>query len=607
MSTSVTHCSNLPHSFHIPVMGIGFTLDTPVAVAPLGLSSVISLVDDVLLEEVRAHFLRERGEPYVAITDEDPDPRAHRVTAYLNLIDRMARERFEWLRGSTFEDPKGIRRYFELLPEGPDRQAYLQFLATPEGPERRQLEAELRARVVMGSIDVNIMTKLDRQLDNRGLERPAGQSDAVAALRGFAESTLAGNVVLSAGMNPRMFAIFAQYADFFPQGGMPPKKGVIIKVSDFRSAAVQGRFLARRGVWPKEFRIESGLNCGGHAFPTDGVLLGPILEEFRTGRDQLAEELFSVYKKSKENPAAATSPMPALRVTVQGGIGTASEDRLLRTRFGMDGTGWASPFLLVREVSRTSEDCLARLTNPQTAKVVLTWGSPLGVPFWSLENSGSDRARRERIRAGRPGSACPKGFLALHAGLAKVPLCAASRAYQKIKLAEVDPAEPAREAVMARITEPQCICHDLGGGIRQTFGIDPAATPSICPGPNIRFFTREYSLDEMVGHIYGRLDLLEGVRRPHQFIQELALYVDFLRDRLAEIGTPLNDKKVQDYESYRQHLSEGIAFYDRLVPDLPAAERAAFREGLREQEARLDSLRRVCPVSSEAAPMQASG
>jgi len=31
-----------PHSFHIPVMGTGFTIDTPLKVARYGISSVIS-------------------------------------------------------------------------------------------------------------------------------------------------------------------------------------------------------------------------------------------------------------------------------------------------------------------------------------------------------------------------------------------------------------------------------------------------------------------------------------------------------------------------------------------------------------------------------------
>ena len=36
-----------------------------------------------------------------------------------------------------------------------------------------------------------------------------------------------------------------------------------------------------------------------------------------------------------------------LRITAQGGIGTADEDKLLREYFGVDLTGWATPFMLV--------------------------------------------------------------------------------------------------------------------------------------------------------------------------------------------------------------------------------------------------------------------
>lgn len=51
-----------PHSFHIPVMGIGFTIDTPVKVTHYGISSVISLVDDKLLERIGAHYAAQLGE-----------------------------------------------------------------------------------------------------------------------------------------------------------------------------------------------------------------------------------------------------------------------------------------------------------------------------------------------------------------------------------------------------------------------------------------------------------------------------------------------------------------------------------------------------------------
>ncbi|KKK80246.1 hypothetical protein LCGC14_2825420, partial [marine sediment metagenome] len=46
------------HTFHIPVMGIGFTIDTALRVAKYGISSVISLVDDTLIEQMRQFHCR---------------------------------------------------------------------------------------------------------------------------------------------------------------------------------------------------------------------------------------------------------------------------------------------------------------------------------------------------------------------------------------------------------------------------------------------------------------------------------------------------------------------------------------------------------------------
>jgi len=45
-----------PHSFHIPVMGIAFTIDSPIKIAKYGISSVISIVDDFLIEKMNEYY-----------------------------------------------------------------------------------------------------------------------------------------------------------------------------------------------------------------------------------------------------------------------------------------------------------------------------------------------------------------------------------------------------------------------------------------------------------------------------------------------------------------------------------------------------------------------
>src|SRR5690606_35514426 len=97
-----------------------------------------------------------------------------------------------------------------------------------------------------------------------------------------------------------------------------------------RSALIQGKFLAKKGIWVSEFRIESGLNCGGHAFATEGLLLGPILEEFKAKRNELLEELFLLCNQGLQAKGKPTfNEKPPMKITAQGGLGTYEENRFL--------------------------------------------------------------------------------------------------------------------------------------------------------------------------------------------------------------------------------------------------------------------------------------
>ena len=79
------------HNFHIPVMGIGFTIDTPIKVAHLGIDSVVSLVDDELIEKIRKKVCKTFNTEYTEITNKVNDFRALRITSYLNLMQIIIR------------------------------------------------------------------------------------------------------------------------------------------------------------------------------------------------------------------------------------------------------------------------------------------------------------------------------------------------------------------------------------------------------------------------------------------------------------------------------------------------------------------------------------
>ena len=102
--------------------------------------------------------------------------------------------------------------------------------------------------MVKGSIDANIMVKLDRiNRDRKGNELPAEYSDSKAALRGFANSIVESSIIFSAGINQSLYSYMSEFNDFYRDKTGKMKKKIIIKVSDFRSALIQGKFLAKKG------------------------------------------------------------------------------------------------------------------------------------------------------------------------------------------------------------------------------------------------------------------------------------------------------------------------------------------------------------------------
>ncbi|HLA85481.1 MAG TPA: hypothetical protein VJL29_11860 [Thermoguttaceae bacterium] len=574
-------------------------IDGPLRVAKFGISSAISLVDDVLIEQMRKFHSHRAGESYEEIGPRDEDARARRITAYLNLLDRLVRRQVEALQASPFEPGSEITRYFELLPDSPPLRAYREMLATDDPQRRRELQERLRALAVPGTIDVNIMSKGDRDAYRDGQKLPARFSDASAALRGYAQSTLRSSIIFSAGINPRLYGYAAEFDDFLPDAGGALKKKIVLKVSDYHSAVVQGRFLAKRGLWVSEYRVESGLNCGGHAFATKGLLLGPILDEFQRNRESLTDQMHAEYVRSlaRQGRVAPSRPQP-VRFTVQGGIGTAAENAMLHEVYGVDGTGWGTPFLLVPEVSNVDDEHLAKLRAASNGDVWLSDSSPFGMPFWNLRTSASEEARRRRIAEGRPGSACIKGYVQLfNTEFTSQPICTASRQYQELKLRQLDAQDmsDARRAAMREyVLAKSCICHDLAGGVSRKNGLDPTATPAICCGPGITSFSKIATLEEMVGHIHGRLSLVTDPNRPHMFIRELELYLDFLRRELKSRELGLSSNPPEYFREFKENLLDGIEYYRRFAAFLPEEARGRFIK-------ELETLRETL----EAAPLAA--
>jgi len=580
-------------------MGLAYTIDSPIKVARFGISSVISIIEDRLIEMMRKHYYPFIGKAYEPITMQEPDYRAKRISDYLNLVKTIVDEQMQRLRSEPFEQGSDIVKYFEMLPSGSRvRRLYDDMNAAIDAVDKGNRQAYLRTLLRPGSIDVNILTKADREhRDKLGNIIPDG-SDAVAALRGYIASDLTdSSIVFSAGFNPRLYSYLERVNAFDPDEQCGFRKKVIVKVSDYRSALIQGKFLAKKGIWVSEFRIESGLNCGGHAFATDGYLLGPVLEEFKMRRQELMDHIFAIY-----NPVIlarlgfSLSAPPQMGISVQGGIGTHEEDTFLHTYYEVSSTGWGTPFLLVPEATTVDPQTLDLLTAAREGDVVLSDRSPVGIPFYYLKGTTADVERRERVASGTPGSPCTERHLALNTEFTEEPICTASHRYQKLKIEHLQSLqlpEEEFERQHAAVVAKECLCVGLSNAASLCYQeplVKSQSAVNICPGPNIANFSKTVSLKTMIDHIYGRMDIISNPHRVHMFIAEMHLYLSYLKMQLGkEQGIPLEGKRKSWYQTFVSNLTDAIAYYQSL-PEQAIAAREAFDRALSDARRSLASL-----------------
>ncbi len=593
--------TGVPHTFHIPVMGLAYTIDTPIKVARFGIASVISIIEDRLVEMMRSYYYPTLNLEYKPISGHEDDSRAKRITDYLNLVNTIVQGQFEKLRNATFEAGSEIVKYFELLPDDSSlKLLYRKMMRCSDELEKLEMANFLRKHMRPGSIDVNIMTKLDREnyVKNSDGVVKEDASDAVAALRGYAKSDLSNSsVIFSAGINPRLFNYLASRKEFEMNSDGEFTKKVVVKVSDYRSALIQGKYLAKRGIWVSEFRIESGLNCGGHAFATDGFLLGPILEEFKTKKQELIDTLFQTYGISiLKKGSVQCEQAPPIRISVQGGIGTRDEDLFLHQYYKVQSTGWGTPFLLVPEATTVDEATLKLLSAAQEKDIVLSHNSPLGVRFYSLKGTTADAEKSFRICTGKPGSPCTEKHLAFNTEFTNEPICTASQKYQKLKIEQLHTFQLPQLEHQSRLNSilgKECLCVGLSNSAAITYNkvfIKKLNAVTICPGPNIVHFSKVVSLRTMVNHIYGRGKSLVSPGRPHMFIAELRLYVAYLKEQFQggiRVEDHVQHKKY--LASFYSNLKSGISYYKNL-PGVSKPCGDPFHRDLARAEMELDSL-----------------
>lgn len=562
------------HNFHIPVMGLAYTIDSPIRVAQYGISSVVSIIDDEIIEKMKNFYSTKFSLNYTSISTRVEDYRAKRITAYLDMLDDIVNEKFEAFKEEISKNKTALMNFVEMLPNTSELKTGLQNFLTQKDGITSSIKSFIEKHLSPGNIDVNIMTKVDKDNFKNHQQLPVIYNDAHASLRGFAKSRLSSSMVLSAGMNPRLYSYIEEFDDFYPDENGQIKKKIILKVSDFRSAMIQGNFLAKKGLWVSEYRIESGLNCGGHAFATEGLLLGPILEEFKHKKHELVESSHLLMIKALEQKRKCTVTEPLdMKITVQGGVGTAEEHEFLLNTYQVDSIGWGSPFLLVPEATSVDQETRKLLSESKEKDFYISHLSPLGVPFNAVKGSSNEIIRHQKQTKNRFGSSCPKKLLALSKEYSPEGICTASKKYQDLKLEELEAEKSTISPEVyskkkEKITEKACLCVGLVNSAYLENGLEIKGEKQgvvICPGPNLAYFDKEVSLSEMVKHIYGKTNVISHKSRPNIFINELKMYVDYLKNEIEECYENVTAGQIKKWKVFKENLLKGIDYYENLL------------------------------------------
>ncbi|MBT6809002.1 MAG: hypothetical protein HOA52_05910 [Flavobacteriales bacterium] len=184
--------------------------------------------------------------------------------------------------------------------------------------------------------------------------------------------------------------------------------------------------------------------------------------------------------------------------------------------------------------------------------------SPLGVPFNNLRNSSKDVEKFQKIEEGKPGSPCPRKFLALSDEYGTQGVCTASRLFQKNKIEE--------KGISDQITDKACLCMGLAATAVINYGVETRESKgvSICPGPNMAYFDKELSLKDMSYHIYHDDNGIVREDRPNMFINELNMYLTYLSKKIEEHKVDWGRRSDRYLNTFSENMNNGISYYNKM-------------------------------------------
>ena len=143
-----------------------------------------------------------------------------------------------------------------------------------------------------------------------------------------------------------------------------------------------------------------------------------------------------------------------------------------------------------------------------------------------------------------------------------------------MKIKELDNSDISENEYQGRynkIIEKTCTCVGLGTSALLAYDLDTKVEGegvSVCPGPNIAYYSKIMSLKDITNHIYGRSNMISRIDRPNMFINELNIYIDFLKNKLNEVKFSLDKKQEKYFAGFTENLKDGISYYQNLFSNI---------------------------------------
>ncbi len=66
-------------------------------------------------------------------------------------------------------------------------------------------------------------------------------------------------------------------------------------------------------------------------------------------------------------------------------------------------------------------------------------------------------------------------------------------------------------------------------------------------------------------HIYGKTNIISHKNRPNIFINELKMYIDYLKKDMEEFSGKITAAQIKKWKNFKENLLLGIEYYQNLL------------------------------------------